>query len=149
VPRTLAVVLATLAVVMGLFALTASSQVATVAWLILMGTFGFATVPGLQMRIMRYAGKAPTLASGANIAAFNVGNAAGAWLGGLVITAGLGYASTLWVGAALSLAGLLVLAGAEVLARRPSVVGGAGDEVSDAHEEVVPPSGRTPVGAAR
>jgi DHA1 family inner membrane transport protein len=149
VPRTLAVVLAALAVVMGVFALTASSQVATVASLVLMGAFGFATVPGLQMRIMRYAGQAPTLASGANIAAFNVGNAAGAWLGGLVITAGLGYASTLWVGAVLSLAGLLVLAGAEVLARRPSVVGGAGDEVSDGHEEVVSPSGRTPVGAAR
>ena len=59
------------------------------------------TVPGLQMRIMAYAGGAPTLASGANIAAFNVGNALGAWLGGLTITAGLGYTSPLWVGAVL------------------------------------------------
>ena len=70
--------------------------------LVLMGGFGFATVPGLQMRIMTYAGSAPTLASGSNIAAFNVGNALGAWLGGLTITAGLGYTSPLWVGAVLS-----------------------------------------------
>ena len=47
--------------------------------LVLMGGFGFATVPGLQMRVIGYAAGAPTLASGANIAAFNVGNALGAW----------------------------------------------------------------------
>jgi DHA1 family inner membrane transport protein len=143
VPRTLAVVLAALAVVMGLFALTASSQAATVAWLLLMGAFGFATVPGLQMRIMRYAGQAPTLASGANIAAFNVGNASGAWLGGLAITAGLGYASTLWVGAALSLAGLLVLVGAEMLVRRRQPVD------ASSSDEVAQVEGPAPVGAAR
>ena len=97
--------------------LTATSQAVTVVALVLMGGFGFATVPGLQMRIMDHAGQAPTLASGANIAAFNVGNAAGAWLGGLTITAGLGYTSTLWVGAALSVGGLVVLAVAETLAR--------------------------------
>lgn len=118
VPRTLLVVLAGLTVVMVAFALSASSQVATVAALVLMGAFGFATVPGLQMRIMTYAGAAPTLASGANIAAFNVGNALGAWLGGLAITAGLGYTSPLWVGAALALAALVVLVVAERAARR-------------------------------
>ena len=132
VPRTLAVVLGGLAVVMGIFAVTASSKPATVASLVLMGAFGFATVPGLQMRIMRYAGQAPTLASGANIAAFNVGNASGAWLGGLTITAGLGYTSTLWVGAALSAAGLVVLAAAELLARRrPAMVGAEAADALD------------------
>jgi DHA1 family inner membrane transport protein len=118
VPRTLAVVLAALTVVMATFALTASSPVPAAVSLVLMGGFGFATVPGLQMRIMTYAGSAPTLASGANIAAFNIGNAAGAWLGGLTISAGLGYASTLWDGAALSLGALVVLLVADRLARR-------------------------------
>jgi DHA1 family inner membrane transport protein len=118
VPRTLLVVLAGLAVVMAGFALTAGSQLATVVALVLMGGFGFATVPGLQMRIMTYAGAAPTLASGANIAAFNVGNALGAWLGGLAITAGLGYTSPLWTGAALAFAALVVLLLAERAARR-------------------------------
>ena len=45
---------------------------------------------------------APTLASGANIAAFNLGNALGAWIGGLTIAAGLGYTSPIWVGAAIT-----------------------------------------------
>jgi DHA1 family inner membrane transport protein len=109
VPRTLAVVLGALVLVLTFFALTASSQVLTVVSLVLMGLFGFATVPGLQMRIMAYAAQAPTVASGANIAAFNVGNATGAWLGGITITAGLGYTSPIWVGAALTLGALLVL----------------------------------------
>jgi DHA1 family inner membrane transport protein len=90
---------------------------AGVVALVLMGGFGFATVPGLQMRIMTYAGAAPTLASGANIAAFNVGNALGAWLGGLTIAAGLGYASPLW-GAGLAAAALVVLLGADAAANR-------------------------------
>ncbi|MEV6965341.1 MFS transporter [Hamadaea sp. NPDC051192] len=118
IPRTLAVVLTGLTAVMAVFALTASSQVPTVIALFLMGAFGFATAPGLQMRIMKYAGQAPTLASGSNIAAFNVGNALGAWLGGVTITAGLGYASTLWAGAAMSFSALLVLAAATALTRR-------------------------------
>jgi DHA1 family inner membrane transport protein len=124
VPRTLLVVLAALAAVMAGFALTASVPVLAVAWLLLMGGFGFATVPGLQMRVMTYAGQAPTLASGANIGAFNVGNALGAWLGGLAITAGLGYTSPLWVGAGLASAALLVLVLAEAAAR-PSAISAA------------------------
>lgn len=118
VPKTLTAMLAGLTVVLVVFALTAGSQVMTVISLGLMGAFGFAAVPALQMRIMRYAGQAPTLASGANIAAFNVGNALGAWLGGVTITAGLGYTSTLWDGAALSLGSLLVLLVATRLAAR-------------------------------
>lgn len=107
--RTLLVLLVGLIVILVAFALLASSQVATLVLLVLMGGFGFATVPGLQMRIMNFAGDAPTLASGANIAAFNVGNAFGAWVGGLTIAAGLGYASPLWAGAAVTLAGLVAL----------------------------------------
>lgn len=124
VPRTLAVVLAGLAVVLAGFALTAESQALTLVTLVLMGGFGFATVPGLQMRIMSYAEGAPTLASGSNIAAFNVGNALGAWLGGLAITAGLGYTSPLWVGAALSAAALVVLLVADRAARRAPATDG-------------------------
>ncbi|UUW90658.1 MFS transporter [Pimelobacter simplex] len=107
--RTLLVVLAALIVVLAGFALTASSPVLTVIALVLMGGVGFATVPGLQMRVMAYADRAPTLASGANIAAFNVGNALGAWIGGLTLAAGLGYTSPLWAGAAITAAGLVVL----------------------------------------
>ncbi|MEV4202321.1 MFS transporter [Micromonospora globbae] len=118
--RTLVVVLAALTVVLAGFALTAGSRPLTIAALVLMGGFGFATVPPLQMRIMRYANEAPTLASGANIAAFNVGNALGAWVGGLTIAAGLGYTSPIWAGAGLTLAGLGVLLVALRLDRRRS-----------------------------
>ncbi|WP_274522989.1 hypothetical protein [Saccharothrix sp. ALI-22-I] len=46
------------------------------------------------------------LTSTPNIAAFNLGNAAGAWLGGVAIDAGFGYTAPNWVGAALAFAGL-------------------------------------------
>ncbi|CAM3435161.1 MFS transporter [Nocardioides dubius] len=105
----LIVILCMLIVVLIVFAATATSQIATIAALALMGGFGFATVPGLQMRIMNFATQAPTLASGANIAAFNLGNAFGAWASGLALAAGLGYTSPLWVGAGVTLAGLAVL----------------------------------------
>lgn len=107
--RTLQVALAALTAVLAAFALTAGSQVLTVVMLVLMGAVGFGTVPGLQMRVMAYADRAPTLASGANIAAFNVGNALGAWVGGLTLAAGLGYTSPLWAGAGLTALGLVVL----------------------------------------
>lgn len=98
IDRTLLVVLVVLTVVLAVFALVATSPVLTVIALVLMGAFGFATVPALQTRVMQYADHAPTLASGANIAAFNLGNALGAWIGGLTIAAGLGYTSPIWAG---------------------------------------------------
>ncbi|MET0873024.1 MAG: MFS transporter [Paeniglutamicibacter terrestris] len=108
-PKTLITLLIILTLILVGFALTASNQIATIAALVLMGGFGFATVPGMQMRIMNHADHAPTLGSGANIAAFNIGNALGAWIGGLTIAAGLGYTSPLWAGAVITLAGLAVL----------------------------------------
>lgn len=95
--------------VLVVFAATADNKTMTMISLFLMGAFGFATVPGLQMRIMNYAAAAPTMASGANIAAFNLGNALGAWLGGIVIAAGMGFTSPIWVGAAVTVSGLIVL----------------------------------------
>ena len=118
VDRTLLVVLAVLVVVLVVFALTAGNQPVTIASMVLLGGFGFATVPGLQMRVMKYASSAPTLASGANIGAFNVGNALGAWMGGVTITAGLGYTSPIWAGAGITLLGLAVMVFAAASAKR-------------------------------
>ncbi|MFE9955351.1 MFS transporter [Micromonospora sp. NPDC005299] len=130
--RTLVTVLAVLTLVLVGFALVAESPALTVVALVLMGAFGFATVPPLQMRIMRYARRAPTLASGANIAAFNVGNALGAWLGGLTIDAGLGFTAPIWAGAGLTLLGLAVLLVAERRAPRTPADAAAGPELVDA-----------------
>ncbi len=117
IDRTLLAFIAALVVVLVLFGLFAWSQPATIAVLVLMGAFGFGTVPGLQSRIMHYAGGAPTLASGANIGAFNVGNALGAWAGGVGIAAGLGYTSPIWIGAAITASALVVMAIAAATAR--------------------------------
>ncbi|MCS5508510.1 MFS transporter [Curtobacterium flaccumfaciens pv. flaccumfaciens] len=108
IDRTLLVVLVVLTVVLAAFALVATSPVLTVIALVLMGAFGFATVPALQTRVMQYADHAPTLASGANIAAFNLGNALGAWIGGLTIAAGLGYTSPIWAGSGITLAAVVL-----------------------------------------
>ena len=117
IDRTLLGFIAALLLILVAFGRLAWSRPATIAILVLLGAFGFATVPGLQSRIMRYAGGAPTLASGANIGAFNVGNALGAWAGGLGIAAGLGYTSPIWIGAAITAAGLIVMAIAAASAR--------------------------------
>ncbi|MFE7897081.1 MFS transporter [Streptomyces sp. NPDC057424] len=101
--------LSALAVVLALFTLTAHNKLLSVITIVLIGALGFATVPPLQKRVLDQAHGAPTLASAVNIGAFNLGNALSAWLGGLVIAAGLGYTAPSWVGAALA-AGALVLA---------------------------------------
>ena len=106
--RSIYVILALLAVVLGVFVVTVHSPVLAVITVGLLGAAGFATVPALQMRVMEKAQGAPALASAANIAAFNLGNAIGAWLGGLAISGGLGYAAPNWIGALLALSGLAV-----------------------------------------
>ena len=107
--RTLIVLLIGLTLVLIGFALTATYPIAVIVALLLMGAFGFGTVPGLQTRVMLYATSAPTLASSSNIAAFNVGNALGAWIGGLTISAGLGFTSPLWAGAAITAGAVIVM----------------------------------------
>ena len=114
----LIVILSALTLVLAFFALTAGNQTATIISLVLMGGFGFATVSGLQMRVMKYARDATTLVSGANIGAFNLGNALGAFIGGLTITAGLGYTSPIWSGAVIAAASVVVIVIAASIARR-------------------------------
>ncbi|MES2939749.1 MAG: MFS transporter [Pseudomonadota bacterium] len=74
----------------------------------LLGAAAFATVAPLQMRVLQGAeGAGQTLASSLNIAAFNVGNALGAWLGGRVLDSAWGFGGLGAAGAALTLLGLL------------------------------------------
>ena len=118
--RTLVVLTFALAVSLVAFALLSGSMAGSAAMLLAMGFFGFATVPGLQMRVLGHAEGAPTMASSANIAAFNVGNFLGVWVSGLAISAGLGWTSPLWVGAAFATLGLVVLLAATAAERRTS-----------------------------
>ncbi|CAL9451002.1 Inner membrane transport protein YdhP [Actinosynnema sp. ALI-1.44] len=111
-----------LALALLVFTFTAHDRVLAAITLTLVGALGFATVPPLQKWVLDQASAAPTLASAANIGAFNLGNALAAWLGGLVISAGLGYTSPNWVGALLSGAALLLALLAAALDRRNRVV---------------------------
>jgi DHA1 family inner membrane transport protein len=97
------------AIVLGLLVFTAGHAWLAVINVLLIGT-GFAIVPGVQTRLMDVAADAQTLAAALNHSAFNIANALGAWLGGLVIAAGYGWTSTGWVGALLALAGIGVFA---------------------------------------
>lgn len=106
--RTLIASLAGLAVTLAAFGLLAEGRLASVVLVFLMGVFGFASVPGLITRVTDVAGGAP-LAASANVSASNVGNALGAWLGGLAISTGLGYTAPLYVGAAVVTLGLAVM----------------------------------------
>ena len=107
-----------LAVVLALFTFTAHNKIAAAVTIALIGALGFATVPPLQKRVLDQASGAPTLASAVNIGAFNLGNALSAWLGGIVIAAGLGYTAPNWVGAALAGSALLLAILSAVLERR-------------------------------
>ncbi|MFC5180192.1 MFS transporter [Actinomadura harenae] len=100
------VFLAGLTVVLSLFVVTAHSKVLAACTLFMLGLFGFATVPALQMRVLDKATGAPTLASALNLSAFNIANALGAFLGGMVIRAGFGYTGPNAIGAVLAATGL-------------------------------------------
>ncbi|ASR07198.1 MFS transporter [Rhizobium leguminosarum bv. viciae] len=104
-------------VVLTTFSLTAANPYLLGLSVFLVGC-GFAAGPALQTRLMDVAADAQTLAAASNHSAFNIANAIGAWLGGLVIAAGYGFAATGYVGAALSFLGLFVFAASLRLERR-------------------------------
>lgn len=93
--------------VMTLYWYTASNPWMVSLCIFLIGC-NFAICPAVQTRLMDVAGEAQTLAAALNHSAFNIANALGAWLGGVAITAGFGWASTGWVGALLAIGGLAI-----------------------------------------
>ncbi|WP_421958329.1 MFS transporter [Prescottella subtropica] len=116
--RGLFVVLAALVVCLAVFAVAARNPYTAMIVLFLIAVAGSALVPGLQTRLMDVAADAQTLAAALNHSALNTANAFGAWIGGVVIAAGLGYTAPALVGAGLAAAGLVVLAVAVFTARR-------------------------------
>ncbi|WP_369976092.1 MFS transporter [Xanthomonas bundabergensis] len=97
--------------------LAAQSPWAVLPAVVAVGSMG-ALAPVLQTRLMDVASEAQTLAAASNHAAFNLANALGPWMGGIAISAGLGWTSTGYVGAAAALGGLLVYLWARHDARR-------------------------------
>jgi DHA1 family inner membrane transport protein len=112
------VVPALLALVLAVFTVTTHAQLPAAITIALFGVASFASAPALQTRVITKTQGAPALASAANIAAFNVGIAGGAWLGGLAIKHGLGYVAPNWIGAILASCGLTVALFSGLLDRR-------------------------------
>ncbi|RDL52525.1 Inner membrane transport protein YdhP [Ensifer sp. M14] len=114
------------AIVLVLFTFTATSQILTLATLASLGFLSFATVPGLQLYVVQLAKQhrpgAVDVASALNIAAFNLGIAIGAWLGGVIVASSLGLGMTPMVGSVLVVGALLLTLLSGALDRKAETV---------------------------
>ncbi len=110
--RALSFIFAALAVLLLVFQFTASHSIAALLTVIAMGVFAFGNVPGLQVYVVQkaaqYTPNAVDVASGLNIAAFNIGIALGSVIGGQTV-ASLGLAQTPWIGALIVVVALLLV----------------------------------------
>lgn len=118
VVRALYLALGSLAILLAAFSLGSHSPWTALPLLFGVGVAGSAVGPALQTRLMDVAHDAQTLAAALNHSALNIGNATGAWVGGLVIAAGFGYTAPAAAGAALAVGGLLVFTASVALQRR-------------------------------
>ncbi|WP_040731877.1 MFS transporter [Nocardia tenerifensis] len=107
-----------MAVILAAFVAAAHNPYTAAIGAFLVGATGASLAPGLQTRLMDVAHEAQTLAAALNHAALNIANAAGAWLGGAVIAAGLGYTAPAMVGAGLAVVGVVLFAITVAVARR-------------------------------
>ena len=103
---------------LALMPLAAQTPVTVVPAVLLLAVSASALVVCLQLRFMEVAGEAQMLGAALNHSALNAANALGAWLGGVVIAAGLGYTAPGPVGAGLAVLGLLALTVSAALRRR-------------------------------
>lgn len=100
------------AIALLVFTFTAGDSVFGIVTLFIMGALSFSNVPGLQLYVVQLSEKylpgTEDVASAFNIAAFNVGIAIGAYVGGLVVDSALGLGATPWVGALFVLLAIIV-----------------------------------------
>jgi predicted MFS family arabinose efflux permease len=100
--KALTIIFSGLIAVLVLFTFTAVNPITSILTILVWGAFAFGNVPGLQVYVVKLAEKytpeAVDVASGLNIAAFNVGIAVGAWTGGIIV-AESSLMNTPWVGA--------------------------------------------------
>jgi len=90
-----------------LFTVVIHLKVAAIFMTFITGAVGFAVIAPMQMLIIQSAKGSEMLASSVLQASANMGNALGAFLGGLPIAAGLGYTSPEFIGAGLAFTGFI------------------------------------------
>jgi predicted MFS family arabinose efflux permease len=124
--RALQIVFALLASVLLVLQFTAADKIAVLVTVLAWGAVAFGNVPGLQVYVVQRAGRdapqAVDVASGLNIAAFNVGIALGAWGGGIIV-ARAGLMATPWIGAVVVVGAFLLTTLAGRLDRRDAARG--------------------------
>ncbi|ELB2784054.1 MFS transporter [Vibrio alginolyticus] len=127
--KALTAIFSGLIVVLLVFSVTAFNSISAVVTILVWGAFAFGNVPGLQVYVVKLAEKyspdAVDVASGLNIAAFNVGIALGSWGGGLIV-ANAGLMHTPWIGA-------IVVLGALLLTRFSGMLDKRGEQHATAH----------------
>jgi len=106
----LALIFAAIALTSAIFSVSSRSLIPAEITLFLWALVTFAAVPALQIGVVRYGKDAPNLVSTINIGAFNVGNALGAWAGGMVLDSGFALTRVPLAAAGLALIGLGVVA---------------------------------------
>jgi DHA1 family inner membrane transport protein len=116
--RSLVGAMVTMGVLLALVALVAGWAPGLLATVFLLSATASVLVVTLQLRLMEVAGEAQMLGAALNHSALNAANALGAWLGGVVIAAGLGWTAPAVVGAALAAVGLVALTASALLRRR-------------------------------
>ncbi|WP_342667845.1 MULTISPECIES: MFS transporter [Acidiphilium] len=104
--RTIVLTFSALAVILVVLRLVSFSGVLAIGVLLVWGIAVFTMVSPLQTRVIDYARDAPNLASTINQGAFNLGNAAGAWVGGAALGVGVSYLDLPLVGALMAVLGL-------------------------------------------
>lgn len=109
--KALTIIFTGLAAILFVLNFTAYNPIAAVITILVWGAFAFGNVPGLQVYVVKlaekYAPNAVDVASGLNIAAFNVGIALGSWGGGLIVEQA-GLMNTPWVGGVVVISALLL-----------------------------------------
>lgn len=117
----LKLIFALLAAVLFVFSFTAHQPWLAVLTVLAWGAVAFGNVPGLQLYVVRQAERqvpqAVDVASGLNIAAFNLGIAGAAWAGGLIVEH-LGLMHTPWIGGLVVLVSLALTGWSGALDRR-------------------------------
>ncbi|MCX8541166.1 MFS transporter [Klebsiella variicola] len=108
VRRALLLTLALLIVVLCLFPFAIQTLPGACAAVFLLGAAMFSTIPPLQMQALDSSETGKSMVSSCNIAAFNLGNAAGAWFGGLLLTAGVSLSHIPLAGACLTASGFVI-----------------------------------------
>jgi DHA1 family inner membrane transport protein len=120
------VIFVLLIAVLALFTVTLHMPRLALVNIFVWGVFAFALISPLQMRIVNEASAAPNLASTLNQGAFNLGNAAGAFIGDVALSDGLSYGNIPWLAAGLAAAGLALSVVSYLLDRRRASQASAG-----------------------